>query len=231
MIAAIRKRLAAHRGDAGFTLPEMLVVMGVFGLLMAITVGILVQFLTLTRDSLARSQSLQEMRLGISQIDRQVRSGNLILDPQFEDPDNSGVPAFYSMRILTQEDGVDKCVQWRVIDADGDGFGNLEFRRWDTGYTAGLVEPWSVVAHNVVDVGVDPSVNGIDSDDPATWPPFWVDPERGAYTEAQFVRITLRLKEPLQSEDTKPASVTTVITGRNTVFGYPSSSCQIVPDP
>lgn len=231
MITAMRKRLSRQRGDEGFSLPELLVVMAVFGLLMAITVSILILFITQTRDSLARAQSLQEMRLGVSQIDRQVRSGNLILDPMLETDATSGVPPYYSMRILTQENGAAKCVQWRVIDADGDGFGDLEFRRWDTGYPAGLVEEWAPVAHNIVDVGVDPSETPIDPDDPSTWPPFWVDPTLGSYTEAQFVRITLRLKEPLQSEDTKPASVTTVVTGRNTVFGYPSSSCQIVPDP
>lgn len=221
------------RRDSGFTLVEMLVVMGVFGLLMVITFTILLQFMFQAQDAQARALALQDMRLGVSQIDRQVRSGNVIRDPATEVAGVAGISVgpFYSMRIFTQEGGEPRCAQWRVIDHDDDGFGDLEFRSWDPGYPGVLdVDDWGAVAHNIVDVGVHPtSTSQIDRNDPATWPPFWVDTAVGSRTQAQFVRITLRLKAPGQREDTKPVSVTTVVTGRNTIFGYPSSTCGVVP--
>jgi hypothetical protein len=207
--------------------------MGVFGLLMSFTFAVLISVMYQSRDSTSRALALEDMRLGISQIDRQVRSGNVILDPELETLANSGVGPFYSMRILTQEDATPRCVQWRVIDHDGNGYGNLEFRSWNPTYPSSTdVTEWGVVAHNMVDVGVHPTSSAaINKSDPKTWPPFWVDKPLGAQTKAQFVRITLRLTAPGTDEDAVPASVTTVVTGRNTIFGYPSSSCSHVPPP
>jgi len=215
--------------DQGFTLSELLVSMTIFGLLMGFTFAILISIMYQSADTQSRALALTDMRLGISQIDRQVRSGDVILDPAAEPPSAANVGPFYSMRILTQEDGVSRCAQWRVIDHDGDGFGNLEFRTWDP-LNSLDVTPWGVVAHNIVDVGVHPATtDDIDKADPTTWPPFWVDMVGGGATQAQFVRVTLRLKAPGGDPDSVPASVTTVITGRNTVFGYPSSSCSNIP--
>ena len=183
-----------------------------------------------TRDSQSRALALEDMRLGLSQIDRQVRSGNVILDPSEETYANSGVGVFYSMRIFTQEGPTPRCAQWRVIDHDGNGYGNLEFRTWDPDYPlVNDVTGWGVVAHNIVDVGVHPTSVSQITTDPATWPPFWVDKSSGSQTEAQFIRITLRLKAQGAKASSKPASVTSVVTGRNTIFGYPSTSCSDVP--
>lgn len=233
MIRAMRRRL---RKDEGFSLTEMLVVMAIFGVLMAITFSILVVVMKQTRDSEARVRSLAQMRLGLSQIDRQVRSGNLIRDPADEvgtAGSSEDVPPYYSMRIYTQEGGEARCAQWRVIDHEDDGYGNLEFRTWDPTYPASTdVDDWHVVARNILDVGARPDPDdpdAIDPNDPLTWPPFWADSSLGSSTDAQFVRITFRFKEPEQSSYTKPASVTSVVTGRNTVFGYPSTSCSNVP--
>jgi hypothetical protein len=212
--------------------------MGIFGVLMGFTFSILIGMMTQTRDSQARALALQDMRLGVSQIDRQVRSGNVILDPSLETTGNAGVDyaglpvgKFYSMRIFTQEGPRPRCAQWRVIDHDGNGLGNLEFRTWDPAWPAGDVTGWGVVAHNI-DVSVQPlSQAAIDPSKPSTWPPFWVaTPPAGASTQqAQDVRITLRLKAKGAKLSDSPASVTSVVTGRNTIFGYPSSSCSDVP--
>ena len=204
--------------------------MGIFGILMGFTFSILIGLMNQTRDSQSRALALEDMRLGLSQIDKQVRSGNVILDPSLETTEDSGVGKFYSMRIFTQEGGVAKCAQWRVIDHDGNGYGNLEYRTWDPDYPAGgPPSGWGVVAHNIVDVGVHPTSTTQITSDPATWPPFWVDKPPGSVTKAQFVRITLRLKAQGAKASAKPASVTTLVTGRNTVFGYSSTSCSDVP--
>lgn len=224
---------ARRLDDEGFTLVELLVAMTIFSVLMAIVTGVMIMLLNLTKETIARSEAIEEARIGVSQIDRQVRSGNVILDPANESVSTSGVGPYYSMRIYTQEDGTPKCAQWRVIDQDGDGYGNLEYRTWNPAYPVVVdVSPWGVVAHNLVQMNAAPiTAADIKPADPSTWPPFWVDESATGNTEAQFVRITLRLKDPGTAADTKATAVTTVVTGRNTVFGYPTNSCAATPAP
>jgi len=229
MMMSAMTRWRRHRGEAGLTLTELLVTMMIFGVLMAIVFGVLISLTYQSRDTLARTQTLQEARIGLSQIDRQVRSGNVILNPAEEDESTSGVDPYYSMRIFTQEDGVAQCVQWRVIDQDEDGFGDLEFRTWNPQNLLDFTD-WGGVAHNLIRMDASPEdADDIDRDDPSTWPPFWVDTAGTDSTVAHYVRITLRLKDPQEREDAKPVAVTSVVTGRNTVFGYPASSCAEVP--
>lgn len=216
------------RDDAGMTLVELIVSMTIFTGLMAIVMGIVVQFIYMSRDSLATAQSVEQARLGISQIDRQVRSGNVIVDPSLETALSSGVAPFFSLRIYTQEDGVNRCVQWRVIDKDGDGFSDLQFRSWHPSYPViDDVTDWSLVAQNVV----VPATVSTSASNPGQWPPFFVDSSMGGSTNAHFVRITLRLKGPESRATAKPVTVTTVVMGRNTVFEQPVNSCTNVPDP
>ncbi|WNM25774.1 PulJ/GspJ family protein [Demequina capsici] len=211
------------------TLTELLIAMVIFGVLMGIVFTVLISITYLSRDTMASTRAIEEARLGVSQIDRQIRSGNVILDPGNESVATSGVKPYFSMRINTQEDGKDMCVQWRVIDFDSDGYGDLQFRSWEPGNT-GSATDWGVVARNLVQMDVVP-VSGIDPADPTTWPPFWVDTTNTGTTTAQFVRITLRLKDPAARESAKAVSVSTVVTGRNSVIGYPESKCQAYPAP
>lgn len=214
------------RDDQGFSLTELLVSMTIFSVLMALIFGLLITMTYQASDNIGRTRSVEEARLGLSQIDRQVRSGNLILDPAMDGETQSGVEPNYSLRILTQEGGgAPKCVQWRVIDENGDGFAELQFRRWDPGPVD--VQPWTRVASNVV----APEVKPIDANDPESWPPFWLDPNLSTGTEAQNIRVTLRLKDPKAREDSRPIPLTTVLTGRNTVFGAPIDECNPVPSP
>ena len=230
MLSMARFR-AARSDDRGMSLTELLVSMMIFGALMAMIMTVMITLTNMSKDSVARTQAIQEARLGVAQIDRQVRSGNVILDPGLEPTTNADVPKFYSLRIYTQEDGVNKCAQWRVKDHDGDDFGDLEYRTWDPLIGAASATTWSPVAHNLVDMAVAPTDQSqIDADDPATWPPFWINTGGAGTTEAQFISITLRLKDPAES-DGKPTTISTTVTGRNTVFGYPTTTCSDVPAP
>lgn len=218
------------RDDSGMTLAELLVSMFIFSLLMAITTAIMINLMYMTRDNLGRVDAAQEARLGISQIDRQVRSGNVIMDPANETVLGSGVAPYYSLRIYTQEGDAPKCAQWRVIADNPGELGRLEYRHWSPNYpTDPFVADWAVVARNVV---VPPATTP-DPADPATWPPFWKDPTTlvsgAASTPAQNVRITLKLKTPEMREDSVPVSISTVVTGRNTVLGYSESNCSFIP--
>jgi len=220
------------RRDSGISLAEILVGMMIFGVLMIIVTSVMISLTNMSKDSLARARAISEARTGVAQIDRQVRSGNVILDPEFESVLTSGVPRFFSMRIYTQEDGLAKCAQWRVIDHNGDLFGDLEFRTWDPPFPTTTVTPWASVAHNLVAMDVTPvSATDIIPSNPKTWPPFWVDDSSSGGTDAQFVKVTLRLKDPSEDPDSEPTAISTTVTGRNTVFNYPTNYCSVAPTP
>lgn len=216
------------RRDSGFTLVEMLVAMSLFAGVLAIVFTILVTVSWQSRDNLARDNSVAQARLALMQIDRQVRSGNVISDPHFETLANSGADPYYSLRVYTQTDGVYQCVQWRVIFPAGSQFGDLQYRSWQKDWlTGGAVTGWRVVAHNVV----KPASGTVVQSDPTTWPPFYVDTTVGAGSTAQTIRVTMRLKDPGARSSSKPVTMTSVLTGRNTVFGYDADECATVPPP
>lgn len=102
---------SAKRDDQGFSLVELLVSMTIFSVLMALIFSLFITMLNQSSDNLARTRSVEQARLGISQIDRQVRSGNVILDPANDGLTEAGVPPYYSLRVYTQENGDDKCAQ------------------------------------------------------------------------------------------------------------------------
>lgn len=227
------RRTSADRSrpDDGYSLTELLIAMLIFGILIAVTFSLLIQIMYMSTETIARTRTLEQAKIGLAQIDRQVRSGNVILDPAAENTLTSGVGPWFSMRIYTQVDEDPKCAQWRVIDHDHNKFGDLEFRSWLPSQPS-TATPWSAVAHDLVEMKVVPTnALQIKKDDPSTWPPFWVDDDDTGGTQAQFVRVTLRLKDPEEREKAEASSVTTVITGRNTVFGYSASECSTAPLP
>jgi hypothetical protein len=201
--------------------------MTIFSILMALIFGLFITILNQSTDNLARTRSVEQARLGIAQIDRQVRSGNVILDPANDGFTEAGVPPYYSLRVYTQENGDDQCAQWRVIfDDPSDRFGRLEFREWNAGDPSTSTS-WSSVANNV-----EAPVGTFVASNAETWPPFWVDDTTStgtSSTKAQNIRITLRMGDPQSDLDAKPASVTSVVTGRNTVFGDSPDNCTAIP--
>lgn len=205
--------------DAGWTLIELLVSMSIFIVLLAIVFSLLLTMSQQTADNMARSEQMTQIRLGLAQIDRQVRSGNVISDPHDETFADSGVPANYSLRIYTQTDGTNRCAQWRVIFPTGQPTGRLEFRSWQPDWlSSGVVSPWRVVA------------NGLVAPTTAADAPF----QRVAYaasSKAQSVQVTLWVKAAGLKASAAPAAIKSVLTGRNTVFGYPADECAAVPAP
>ncbi|WP_136520038.1 MULTISPECIES: PilW family protein [Cellulomonas] len=222
------RRPTDEREDSGWTLIELMVAMLIFSGLLVVVFSILVTVSQQTKDNLARTRAGDQARIGLMHIDRQVRSGNVISDPAGETVAGAGVPANYSLRVYTQTDGVYQCVQWRVRYPGGSDRGVLEYRSWKPSWqVTGGVSPWAVAARDVV----APSGPFVESD-PTTWPPFFRETSQAeASSAAQTIRVTLRVKDPEQRASSQPTTVTSVLTGRNTVYGYPADSCATIPAP
>ena len=201
MLGSLIRRLRTDQ--QGWSLVELLVVMTLFSGLMGICFSVLISVQNQTADGLARDEAVVQANLGLAQIDRQVRSGNVVITP------GTVGELANSLRVYTQTYGVRKCVQWQVYQ------GTLRYRSWDPLGDGTVVNSWSVVARNLVD---DPSAAPRPSFQPV---------QQLAGSQAQSVRVNLWIK-PLQDKG-KPVEISTVLFGRNTVYGFPGDVCSNVP--
>jgi type II secretory pathway pseudopilin PulG len=222
----------SDRGDSGLSLIELLVTMTIFGGVMLMIFAVL---LTVQKDTVRvanRENAITTSRQALAQIDRQVRSGNVLFAPGNEvqgllngtigcespvalassDPRwrADGINFGNCMRIYTQSNGANKCVQWQVaVDAARPGTTKLQTRSWTPG--AGVAAPWSVV------------VRGL-SDKPTEWP-FRLRGALSAYhSRLVDVQLTVQIKDSTRTED-----VASSLSGRNTFYGYDPNTCDPVP--
>ena len=189
-----------ERSDAGTTLVELIISMTIFSLALAMVYGVLITVQRQTKDATSRADSVGNARLALQQIDRQVRSGNVLYNPASE-----ALPL--SMRVYTQANGDQRCVQWQVWN------GKLRTRSWSTTWqTDGLVDGWAIVARDVVNT--------------TATPPFALQGGSTAYG-SRLVDITLQVKSPTAGGN--PINVTSSLSGRNTAYGYDPGVCSPVP--
>jgi len=188
--------------DRGFTLIEMLVSMVVFSIVMAISFTAVINIQNQTADTTARDDSVTQSQLGLALMDRLIRSGNVLYDPAAET-----LPM--SMRVFTQANAQEKCVQWQIVTGD------LRMRTWSpTWQTDGMVSDWAITARHLVNTGL------------AADTPFKLVGTPTEY-QARKVQILLRVQNPKAGG--KPIDVTTTLTGRNTIYGYDQDICNPIP--
>ncbi len=148
-----------------------------------------------------RSRSVDEARLAARQIDRQIRSGNVLYTPE------SGGMA---LRVYTQANGEQKCVQWRLAGRQ------LQWRSWATTWVIdGNVSPWRVAADDVVNATVAPPV-----------PMFALDTSQPEYGQ-RVMKVAIIAHDDARSG--APVRVELSVSGRNTHAGYSGSVCNQVP--
>jgi len=202
--ALARRDLAA---DHGFSLVELLAAMFVMGIVIAVFGSVFASVLTSVSTEEDLSQSNDQARLAVQQLDRELRSGNVLYDPASEtDPS-------YMFRIYTQTNAPvasPRCVLWRINSSQ-----QLQTRAWPP-LQPGDATPWSLVADGVVNKALSPAVPAFTLD---------TDPNRAGRT----VKITLKVNSDLTNQPTRTATIEASLTGRNTSFGYPQDVCSATP--
>ncbi len=137
----LRARLAAvaaqQRRDAGVTILELLVVMSIFAVVMALCFKVLTTVQKQTGDNLSQAEAVETARLGLANIDRQLRSAETLWAPTASAP--------MSLRAYIAVDGPPRCLQFEVTST-----GVLRSRTW-TG--AGAVSGWRTLATGLVNNG------------------------------------------------------------------------------
>jgi type II secretory pathway component PulJ len=200
-------RTLRRRTEAGTTLVELLVVMSLLSVIMGIVLAGLVSMQNTENRVNNRSQTNDQVRLAVEQIDKQVRSGNVLYDPALEGANaGSGIAAGFSMRVYTQANGVQRCVQWRVTGA------TLQARSWSQAWQSdNAVSDWRTVADHVVNTSSNP--------------PFALDPTAGFGSRLVNIDVIANVR----SDTGANVEGKTSVTGRNTQYGYDPVVCNVVP--
>lgn len=199
------------------TLVELLVAMSVLGFVMLVFTNVLasVQRGVVVQENLSRT--LDQARLAVEQLDREIRSGNVLYDPALENnglTSCSGCLPGYTLRVYTQSNadtrGGYQCALWQVDDQQ-----RLLTRRWPPG-DPGAATGWLVVATGVVNRSLSPAE-----------PAFTIetDPLKGDRT----VNIAIAANEDLSNRPSQTVRIETSLTGRNTSYDYPTNVCAAVP--
>jgi type II secretory pathway component PulJ len=211
----VRSRLRAIRGnEAGTTLIEISMTMLLLGVVMTMFLAFVSSIQNATGRQEARVERNDEVRLALAQLDREIRSGNVLYDPSSETNVSGDVVPGMSLRIYTQADAPNRnpgnqCSQWRITN------GVIQTRRWATADPSGSVTPWWTVAHNIVNRTVSPQV-----------PAFALDTSSTSYG-SRLMKIRLVVDRPDDSAGTQEVDLS--LTGRNTQYKYPLDICSVVP--
>jgi Tfp pilus assembly protein FimT len=208
------------RGDEGITLREMLITMVIFSVAMALVTTAVIKVQRYASDTQGSASANDQLAAALADIDKQVRSGNVLYTPANEAVPSSCAPmpvgstnAGTCMRVFTQANGVQRCVQWQLIaDPAVANRSILRSRSWSpTWETDSAVSGWVTKARNLVRT---PSAA-----------PFELQGNAGAassrYLAVRFEAVDLRRKGA--------AVLTSFLAGRNTNYGYDANLCSPVP--
>ena len=215
MATLLRMWARRARGEEGMTLAELLVAMFVMGIAMTIFSSVLasVQRGVVAQESLNRT--LESARLAVQQLDREIRSGNVLYDPALENNGQSsctGCEPGFTLRIATQSNadtrGGHTCVLWQIDDQQ-----RLLTRRWPPNVPADATA-WRVVATGLVNRALGEAAFAIDT-----------DPLKGGRT----LNITLALNQDLEDRPGQTVRIRAALTGRNTSYDYPTNVCSTTP--
>lgn len=192
------------RAEGGFTLIELSIVLLLFSVVIAAVLGALSNAQTTVARAEARNTATDEAHRAMEQIDRQVRSGNLLYDPALENNPGAGITPGFALRVYTQSNSLQRCRQWRVTA------GKLEARAWTTSWAVdGNVSPWHTVAEGIVNT--------------STQPVFVLPPGYAGRL------IDIRIITNKSGSASGPIEFKSSVTGRNTEYGYPSTVCATTP--
>lgn len=203
----LRRRLDAERG---MTLVELVVAMAMLSIVMVIFLSTLTSIQKATVNQDVRSRTIDQVRLAMQSIDRQVRSGNLLYNPSsaYGSP---ALPTGYTLLIYTQANlptTGDKCVLWSI-----NGSNQLVTRQWPPLHPEEATS-WQIVAEDVVNrLGATPTTA------------FSLDPT------GRTIMLTFLVNTDLTGSPNATQRLKASVTGRNTSFGYPVNVCEDPPIP
>lgn len=205
MNRAMARLRARVNGEAGFSILELVIATFAFGIVSVVFTTTVISVQNTVDRETTRSIANDQARVAIDELDRQIRSGNILYDPLLDDA------AGLHLRIYTQSNGEPfRCVEWRISG------GALQHRERLPNNPDPVPWPgWSTVATSIVNGQVVPPVKAFQID---------TSKDKGSRT----LDVTLLMNATPSNASTQ-VTLTDAITGRNTSYGYPTSVCDPFP--
>lgn len=207
------RRVCDLHSEHGFTLPEMLVASAILLMALVMFTTILASVQTAVSRQQVRSANNDNIRLALENLDRLVRSGNVLIDPSKTDTDCRPTGSAYQcLLVYSQANGTTaqpaRCIQWRI---QGD---KLQTRWWlpKPAIKAATVTSWRDVAEGIVNLETDPVTSS-----------FTLDPD--PLKQGRSVEILFLVGTGTTGVDGPLARVEASLTARNTSYGYLTDSC------
>ncbi len=211
----MRARTIRWGSEEGMTLVELLVAMFILGIVALVFTSTLSSVQRRVVDQERLSSTLDQARLAIQQLDREIRSGNVLYDPALENNGRSscdGCLPGYTLRVYTQSNAPTRggylCALWQVDAED-----RLLVRYWPPSNPAGATA-WRVVATGIVNRALSEPAFTLEA-----------DPLKGGRT----VNVSLAVNEDLANRPGQTVRIQASLTGRNTSYDYPVNVCAQVP--
>jgi prepilin-type N-terminal cleavage/methylation domain-containing protein len=206
-------RATRPSSEAGFTLVELIVAMAILSLVLLVFTTTFSSIQRAVSDQQVRSVNNDNVRLALENLDRLVRSGNVLIDPAVTDTDcKASGSAYQCLLAYTQANGTTsqpaRCIQWRVEGT------TLQTRYWlpAPASKAATVTTWRDVADGILNLQTSPVTQT-----------FSLDPD--PLKQDRSVEILFLVGTSTEGLDGPIARVEASLTARNTSYGYLSDAC------
>lgn len=199
--------------EDGMTLVELVVAMSMLGVVLLIFTSVLASVQRTVVVNQRYSEANDQARLALQQLDRELRSGNVISDPADAITGyTGGAPANQRLLIYTQTNlptrSQAQCELWQITSGE-----ELQVRRWVPGSSTWATS-WRTVAESVVNRSTGVSAFTMNT-----------DPLKGDRT----LDVRLQLNPDLAGSPNRTIEIRASLTGRNTSYNYPTNICQTLP--
>jgi len=211
MFMRVRARVRGLGDEQGITLVEVVVATAILGIVMLVFTSTLASMQRAVVAEDVRTRLNDQARLALADIDRQVRSGNLLYDPDDEagTVDPFGVTAAgYMFRVYTQTkyrpSDAPRCALWLIDDEQ-----RLLYRYWPV-LDPDQASEWRVVAEHIVNRETNT-------------PAFVLD------ANGRTITAMIQANANIDADPNATQLFESALTGRNTSFGYPNNVCATLP--
>jgi len=202
------------------TLAELSVTMMLLGIVLTIILSILFSVQRSYGREQDRSVNNDQARLAVQELDREIRSGNFLYDPNtYPAPGGMQLVVYTQTNATTRNPG-NRCVQWKITNDTDPTPDQLQRRDWSSINPMTTASEWRVIAEDVVNN--DSSKTGTGGVVPA----FVLDHSQSSFGD-RIINIDILVNHNPKSG--KTVEIKDSVTGRNTEFGYPNTVCNAVP--